>query len=86
MKRTLTCGFEVELDPNVLDDWDLMEMISKLGDGQFQQYPKIAVRYLGAEQYEALKNHLRDAEGKLQASAMFEAINEIMEVQPESKN
>lgn len=80
IKATLKNGFEVEISENLLDDWDLMEDIAKLEGASVLAAPALYIRILGAEQYEALKAHLREKEGMVRVTSMDEAMAEIFQL------
>lgn len=74
--RTVLLGgdFAVMVDPDALDDWELME---HLENDHFVAAMKIL---LGEKQLSLLKEHLRDPEtGRVKATAMSEALKTIME-------
>lgn len=80
IKATLKNGFEVEIAEDRLDDYDLLEDMAKLDDGNVSAIPALYARILGAEQYEALKAHLRMKEGMVRITSMEAAMTEIFQL------
>jgi hypothetical protein len=83
----LSDGFELNLEDDVMDDYDLVMLF-----GQYKKNPSmdivvdIAIKMLGAEQHQALMDHLRDEKGKLKTSAMMAALEEVEDAIPAVKN
>lgn len=69
-------GFEFELDDEVLDDYELLEMLTELDEGRYDRVTRTVEKLLGKEQKEKLKEHIRK-DGKVSAS---EFMNEIAEI------
>lgn len=83
IKETLKNGFEVEIPDENLDDYELLEDLAALDEGE-ENTGKIVSAYkrlLGAEQYKALKEHIRGDGGRVSATAMLETLQEIFELQ-----
>lgn len=78
-------GFEYEIDPQNLDDYELLELMGDLEDNPLL-VPKIINKILGVEQKDRLLDHLRDENGRVKTSLMEEAITEIMLSSQELKN
>ena len=83
---TLKDGFPVKLDEAALDDWELLELLQEIDDGAAQKILKVAPKLLGKEQTNALKDHLRNDNGRVPMSAMISAIREIMDEVKAGKN
>lgn len=69
-------GFEISIDPAVLDSWELLEALSAADENPFQ-IVKVCPQLLGKDGTERLKNHLRAENGIVPASAMEREITEI---------
>lgn len=83
IKETLKNGFEVEIPDENLDDYELLEDLAALDEGE-ENPGKIVSAYkrlLGVEQYKALKEHIRSESGRVSATAMLETLQEIFELQ-----
>lgn len=85
-KGKTTTGFEFIIADEVLDDWELVEMFTEIDDGNPANIVKAAKRFLGDKQLNALKEHLRDENGKVSTKAMVQAIAEIIHSEDEVKN
>lgn len=80
-------GFEFNISDETLDDWELFEDISEMDEkGGELKFIKAAKRLLGQEQYESLKEFLRNNEGRVSATLMSETISEIFFSTNEGKN
>lgn len=75
-----TSGFEYEIVPEVLDDWELIEEMQEMVESNDPtKSVKIFKKVLGDDQYKALKEHLRKKGGRVKTSAMIEEFNEIFQ-------
>lgn len=89
----LSDGYTVKVAEDNLDDYELLEDLAKI-DGAEDDAPMNAVisatmRLVGEKQYKKLKEHLRDKAGRVPASKMLEAIQEVLtglNENPETKN
>lgn len=83
---TTTSGFAFELQDAALDDYELVEALVKVDNGDNGQLIFVVAQLLGEAQKEALKEHLRDENGKVSAVRMFQEIAEILAAAKETKN
>ncbi len=81
----LTNGFEVTVDENGLDDWEILEILCDLDEGKFGKMPKVFTALLGEEQFAALKKYLKEKDGKVRISAMQDTLGEIFSTLKEGK-
>ena len=79
-------GFDFELDEGSLDDYELLEDICDMDNGDPLKITAIAKRLLGKEQMQALKEHVRNEEGRVSAARVTEEIAQIFSSQSEVKN
>lgn len=86
MKAKLNDGFEVEILDAVVDDWEFLEVLAGIDEGETGLIVKAAKMLLGEEGVKMLKEHLRDDSGRVHSTAMIDALREIMESTNESKN
>ena len=86
MKAKLSDGFEIEISESVADDWEFLEVLSGLDEGETGLIVKAAKMLLGNEGVKALKEHLRNENGKVSATSMVTALQELMESVNELKN
>ena len=79
-------GFEFAVDPAVFDDWEILEKLNDIDNGNSALMVDVARQVLGQEQLDALKEHVREEHGKVSITAMGEALGEIFEACNTSKN
>lgn len=85
-------GYELKIADENLDDYELLEDLTKIDssdDAPMSAIISATTRLLGKNQYRELKEHLRDDAGRVPASSMLEAIQEILiklDENPETKN
>lgn len=80
-----TTGFEFSVEESALDDWELMEALTDIGDGKTQKIGTAVKLLLGKEQADALKEHCRNDEGRVPATAMMAQVGEIFAILRENK-
>ena len=86
MKAKLKDGFEIEISESVTDDWEFLEVLSGIDEGETGLIVKAAKMLLGNEGVKALKEHLRNEDGKVSSTAMIAALEELLESVNELKN
>ena len=79
-------GFEFELDEESLDDYELLENLCDLDNGDISKITVAANQLLGKEQMNALKEHVRNEKGRVSAAKMIEEIAQIFNSRSEVKN
>ena len=77
-KGKTSTGFEYELDDKALDDYELLEMLTELDEGQYGRITRVVEKLLGSEQKERLKEHVR-RNGKVSAAELMNEISEIFQ-------
>lgn len=70
-------GYEVTIIQDNLEEWDMLDAVSQLTDGQIQYLPKIARLLLGEKGAKDLADHLRDENGRLTSAAMSDTLMAI---------
>lgn len=83
---TTESGFKFELDEEALDDYELLENLCALDNGDASKITTVAKQILGKEQTDALKDHLRNEKGRVSAKKMIEEITQIFQSQTAGKN
>ena len=78
-------GFEYMLDPDKLNDYELLEKIGEMEENPFT-LTSIVNMVLGKEQAKKLKDHIRSENGTVPIEKMTAEITEIFNTQPEIKN
>ena len=86
IKGTTSTGFAFEIEEDVLDDYELLELLNEADNGKANAMLAVTEWVLGKEQKEALKNHLRNARGKVSAKRMIEEVMEILNSDGVGKN
>ena len=86
MTARLNDGFEVEISESVTDDWEFLEVLSGIDEGETGLIVKAAKMLLGNDGVKALKEHLRNKDGKVSSTAMVTALGELMESVNSLKN
>ena len=79
MKAKLNDGFEVEISESVTDDWEFLEVLAGIDEGETGLIVKAAKMLLGNDGVKALKEHLRNKDGKVSSTAMVTALGELMD-------
>ena len=86
MKGTTSSGFEYNLDETALDDYELLEDLCELDNGNTARTISALNRLLGTEQKDRLKEHLREENGRGPASKMMIEMGEIFNSVKAGKN
>ena len=86
MTARLNDGFEIEISESVTDDWEFLEVLSGIDEGETGLIVKAARMLLGNNGVKALKEHLRNKDGKVSSTAMVTALGELMESVNSLKN
>ena len=77
-KGTLSNGFEYEVTDDVLDNWELLEILTEIDGGKTILITKAFPMILGADQFEKLKNHIRK-DGKVSIVTMVNTFKDLMD-------
>ena len=85
-KGKTSTGFEFSLGDDVMDDYELLEVLSSIDTGDYTLVPKMVEMLLGKEQKESLKDHLRNKNGKVSVKGMMEEVMEIFKESTPGKN
>ena len=86
IRGTTSSGFNYTLKKDNLDDYELLEVLAEIDAGKEQLYPKMIKMFLGEDQKEKLKEHLRNKDGKISTVAMFNEVSEIFSQAKSVKN
>ncbi len=86
MTGTTTSGFNWEIQDDTLDDYEMLEILHKIDEGEYGLIPEMVDLFLGEEQRESLKNHIRTKEKKVSASGMLSEVMEIFKSSSQGKN
>ncbi|WP_448861696.1 hypothetical protein [Dorea sp.] len=76
---TTESGFTYEIPEEALDDYELFEDLCAVDNGEVGKITKVARGYLGNDQMQRLKDHVRNKEtGRVSLKKMVEEITNIM--------
>ncbi len=75
---TTESGFEYKLDEESMDDYELLENLCAIDNGDSSKITASARQLLGEEQLKALKEHVRNEKGRVSASKMINEITQIL--------
>lgn len=85
MLAKLQDGFEVEVRNDILDDWDFLETLNEIDEGQGGKIVHVAKMMLGEEGVGKLKEHCKE-DGRVPVEKMVSALTELLESLGEAKN
>lgn len=86
IKGKTKSGFEFTLSEDVLDDYEILELLCDIEAGEYNKITFLVNLLLGKEQRDALKEHLRQENGHVSATAMVTEVMEIFEASSQGKN
>ncbi len=86
MKGVTKTGFEFEIEDGAMDDYELLEELCSIDKGDVGKIPGALEKVIGTEQKEALKEHVRCENGRVQVSKMVEEFMDIISYGNEGKN
>lgn len=75
---TTKSGFMYEIDDDVMDDYELLEMLCDVDNGNTSLITTAAKMLVGKEQMERLKEHNRGENGRVSVKKMIEDILDIL--------
>ena len=61
----ITNGFEFEVEEDLMDDYEFLETLCEIDNGNASLIPAVATRLLGVEQKKALMEHIRGENGRV---------------------
>jgi hypothetical protein len=79
-------GFMFEIDEEILDDYDFLELLCQIDEGDTSLTTKMVDTLLGKEQKEKLKDHVRTESGRVSAKRLLAEVMEIFNATKEGKN
>lgn len=79
-------GFGYEIDEEILDDYEFLEILLKIDEGETAYALKMVDRLLGEKQRDQLKEHLRTEKGRVPATKLIAETMEIFESIKAGKN
>ena len=79
-------GFEFGIKEEVLDDYELLEVLGKVDRGEVGYVPDMVEMLLGTEQKNRLKAHIRKEHGRITVTDMINEVMQIFNANKELKN
>lgn len=79
MKEIKTHGLTLHVDPDVLDDYEILILIKRLDNRELQYVPDIIRKLLGEEQEKEVITAMVEDHGKCRISDMNAVINDVIE-------
>lgn len=86
VKGLTNSGFSYEIDEGILDDYEFLEILLKIDEGDVQYSIKMIDMLLGEEQKKRLKEHVRTENGRVPATKLVSEALEIFKSIKEGKN
>lgn len=72
-------GFRYHVDKGVIDDMELIDLLSELEDGSIGALPKVLLKILGKKQKEELYKHCLDKKtGRIPSSKVMNEVKAIL--------
>ena len=78
MNITTKSGFCCEIDPEVLNNMELVDALAEVQNGNSLAYPTVCLLILGKETRTRLYNHLRNEAGRVPPADVYRELTEIM--------
>lgn len=82
----LTCGFELDVDPAWLDDFELFDAIAAVERGDILHGLPVIVDKIVGSRKKAFYDCFRDESGRVPMLKASEAIGELLQKLPAAKN
>lgn len=84
IKGKTPSGFKFEISERRLNNYELLELIGEVDEGNGQAFPKVLKLLFGEEQAKAFKDYLREEDGIIpnekiadELKAVFETVQEV---------
>lgn len=79
-------GFQCELDDNALNDWEVLEVLREIDQGDPTAIVEVPKLILSSDDQKALRAFCRDERGKIAIDKMVSEITGILEAAKAGKN
>jgi hypothetical protein len=86
IKGETSTGFSFSIPRQNLDNMDLLDAISEMGDSNPLAFSKVINLMLGKDQKKKLYDHVRTDDGRVPVEKLSTEIQEIFEASNETKN
>lgn len=81
-----TQGIQLVVEDDRLDDWEFLELLRDYDKGNSGLIVDIMVSILGVEQYNKLKAHLKERDGRVSSKTMISVFSDVMNGASATKN
>nr|DAR62861.1 MAG TPA: hypothetical protein [Caudoviricetes sp.] len=71
-------GFSIDVDTNVFQDYEFLEALSEVTDGQPSSIVRPFRMLFTGDTYQAVKDHLRDEDGRVPVKAMSVFLSKVV--------
>jgi len=71
-------GFVCDIDPDCMDDMEVLELVVRIDKGDTTAYPEYAEKILGEDGKRRLYDHLRGSTGRVPVSATMDELSDII--------
>lgn len=70
-------GFICNIEQNVFNDYEVLDMLLEVEEGNPLQFARLMKRLLGKEQYSKAKDFIRNEQGIAETEKMYQLLSEI---------
>lgn len=85
IKGTTPSGFKFEISERSLNNYELLELLGEVDEGNGQAFPKVLKLLFGEEQAKAFKDHLREEDGIVPTDKLAEELKAVFNTVQELK-
>lgn len=85
LKGKTKSGFKFEVEDDRLNNYELVEAISEVSDGNPLALTKVIKLLLGEDEAKSLKDHVRDEKGLVPSDKLSDEVMEIFQSEPIKK-
>ena len=86
MRGVTKSGFAFELEDEAYNDYEILEQLRAVDKGDLTAIVDVVNTLFSEEQKNALKEHLRDKNGRVGMKEMIQEVAEILQTSQEGKN
>ena len=83
---TTRTGFSYQIEDEALNDYEILDLMAKVRKNDVLSIFELVERLLGEEQKDRLKDHCRDASGRVPISAINDEIVDIFTAEQVKKS
>lgn len=76
---TTSTGFECEIDPIVMDDMEVVDLVIRIESNDTLAYSNFLTKIMGEENKKALYEHIREEDGRVPISKISAEVAEVIE-------